>query len=206
MIANNASSHHTANGDYSVLSPVPDPRRLVSVTNDGASNLVITLTPTTTVRVFRAENKLPSKVTVKREDEVSTNQSVTSGAEGQYTIETTESPPRRLCKLTVTRDAQTKVSIFAPTAKTMRSAILFAVLPAALVSAEFVARGDGYGDGSTGGSCNTGSVQCCNSVQDASSEGVSQLTGLLGIALGPITGLIGCKSRIRILWRTTTHR
>ncbi|KAJ3551688.1 hypothetical protein NP233_g13033 [Leucocoprinus birnbaumii] len=73
----------------------------------------------------------------------------------------------------------------------MRSAILFAVLPAALVSAEFVARGDGYGDGSTGGSCNTGSIQCCNTVQDASSTGVSQLAGLLGIALGSITGLVG---------------
>ncbi|KAF5348533.1 hypothetical protein D9756_009540 [Leucocoprinus leucothites] len=41
------------------------------------------------------------------------------------------------------------------------------------------------------GSCNTGPVQCCNQVQDASSLGSNLLGGLLGLGLGPITGLVG---------------
>ncbi|TFK65625.1 fungal hydrophobin [Pluteus cervinus] len=41
------------------------------------------------------------------------------------------------------------------------------------------------------GNCNTGSVQCCNSVQSSSATSVTQLAGLLGIDLGSITGLIG---------------
>ncbi|KAK7438439.1 Hydrophobin-3 [Stygiomarasmius scandens] len=47
------------------------------------------------------------------------------------------------------------------------------------------------GGAPAGGQCNTGSIQCCNSVQDASSSGVSTLAGLLGIVLGPITGQVG---------------
>ncbi|TFK66083.1 fungal hydrophobin, partial [Pluteus cervinus] len=39
--------------------------------------------------------------------------------------------------------------------------------------------------------CNTGSIQCCNSVQDSSSTIVTSLAGLLGISLGSITGLVG---------------
>ncbi|GLB42274.1 putative hydrophobin [Lyophyllum shimeji] len=39
--------------------------------------------------------------------------------------------------------------------------------------------------------CNTGTLQCCNSVQDASSPAVGLLAGLLGIVLGPITGQVG---------------
>ncbi|KAG6873193.1 hypothetical protein C0995_001803 [Termitomyces sp. Mi166 len=42
--------------------------------------------------------------------------------------------------------------------------------------------------------CNTGSLQCCNSVQDANSSAVSLLTGLLGIVLGPVTGQVGCEA------------
>ncbi|KAF4621000.1 hypothetical protein D9613_000972 [Agrocybe pediades] len=41
------------------------------------------------------------------------------------------------------------------------------------------------------GNCNTGSIQCCNSVQSSSTQGVAQLAGLLGIDLGSITGLVG---------------
>ncbi|TFK68177.1 fungal hydrophobin [Pluteus cervinus] len=50
-----------------------------------------------------------------------------------------------------------------------------------LASASVVPRTDGS-------QCNTGPVQCCNSLQDASD--VSNLSGLLGVA-APITGLIG---------------
>ncbi|KAK7438441.1 Hydrophobin-3 [Stygiomarasmius scandens] len=39
--------------------------------------------------------------------------------------------------------------------------------------------------------CNTGALQCCNSVQAANSSAVSTLAGLLGIVLGPITGQVG---------------
>lgn len=40
-------------------------------------------------------------------------------------------------------------------------------------------------------SCNTGSVQCCNSVQDAKSAQVTQIAALLGIVLGDATGQAG---------------
>ncbi|KAH7919201.1 fungal hydrophobin [Leucogyrophana mollusca] len=39
--------------------------------------------------------------------------------------------------------------------------------------------------------CNTGSISCCNSVQEADSSAVTSLLGLLGIVLGDITGLVG---------------
>ncbi|CAA7260205.1 unnamed protein product [Cyclocybe aegerita] len=42
-----------------------------------------------------------------------------------------------------------------------------------------------------GGQCNTGPVQCCNSVQQASSSPIYQLLGLLGVVAGPIDALIG---------------
>lgn len=49
--------------------------------------------------------------------------------------------------------------------------------------------------GSTGGSggstCSTGPVQCCNSVQPASSKDASKLLGLLGIVLGNLNTPIG---------------
>ncbi|KAF8966179.1 fungal hydrophobin-domain-containing protein [Flammula alnicola] len=39
--------------------------------------------------------------------------------------------------------------------------------------------------------CNTGSLQCCNSVQSASSSAVTTLLGLLGVVLSGVTGLVG---------------
>ncbi|TEB20983.1 fungal hydrophobin [Coprinellus micaceus] len=39
--------------------------------------------------------------------------------------------------------------------------------------------------------CNTGPVQCCNSVQSASSNPVQALLGLLGIAVGDVDLLVG---------------
>ncbi|KAF9534668.1 hydrophobin-319 [Crepidotus variabilis] len=55
-----------------------------------------------------------------------------------------------------------------------------------------VARGGGGGESAPPASqCNTGQVQCCNSVQDANSGAVTTLAGLLGIVLGPVTGQVG---------------
>ncbi|KAF4614951.1 hypothetical protein D9613_003327 [Agrocybe pediades] len=39
--------------------------------------------------------------------------------------------------------------------------------------------------------CNTGDLQCCSSVQSASSPSVAGLLGLLGVPLGSVTGLVG---------------
>ncbi|KAI0826603.1 fungal hydrophobin-domain-containing protein [Trametes gibbosa] len=39
--------------------------------------------------------------------------------------------------------------------------------------------------------CSTGAIQCCSSVESASSASGNFLLGLLGIVLGDITGLIG---------------
>ncbi|KAF5325506.1 hypothetical protein D9619_009949 [Psilocybe cf. subviscida] len=39
--------------------------------------------------------------------------------------------------------------------------------------------------------CNTGTLQCCDSVQPASSDSVSKLLGLLGIDVSSITALVG---------------
>ncbi|KAK7460570.1 sc3 hydrophobin [Stygiomarasmius scandens] len=41
------------------------------------------------------------------------------------------------------------------------------------------------------GQCNTGSIQCCNSVQKASSSSVGLLLGLLGVVLGDLNVLVG---------------
>ncbi|TFK51399.1 hydrophobin [Heliocybe sulcata] len=43
----------------------------------------------------------------------------------------------------------------------------------------------------TAGSWNTGSLQCCNTVQQASDPATSTLTGLLGIVLPDLNGMIG---------------
>ncbi|RDB19674.1 Fruiting body protein SC1 [Hypsizygus marmoreus] len=39
--------------------------------------------------------------------------------------------------------------------------------------------------------CNTGPVQCCNSLQDAQSSEVTGLLALVGIDIGAITGQVG---------------
>ncbi|KAF5325911.1 hypothetical protein D9611_000563 [Ephemerocybe angulata] len=39
--------------------------------------------------------------------------------------------------------------------------------------------------------CNTGPIQCCNSLQAANVPAVSTLLGLLGIVVQPITALVG---------------
>ncbi|KAF8147571.1 fungal hydrophobin-domain-containing protein [Crassisporium funariophilum] len=39
--------------------------------------------------------------------------------------------------------------------------------------------------------CNTGGLQCCNSVQQSGGSVVSALLGLLGLAVAPITALVG---------------
>ncbi|KAG7442568.1 fungal hydrophobin [Guyanagaster necrorhizus] len=43
----------------------------------------------------------------------------------------------------------------------------------------------------TGGSCNTGSAQCCKSVQDPSSSVVQEALGLLDIPIGDVTAGVG---------------
>ncbi|KAH7906670.1 hypothetical protein BJ138DRAFT_1117362 [Hygrophoropsis aurantiaca] len=39
--------------------------------------------------------------------------------------------------------------------------------------------------------CNTGSIQCCDSTQSSTDASTTFLLGLLGVVLGPVTGLIG---------------
>ncbi|KAF9473858.1 hydrophobin [Pholiota conissans] len=42
-------------------------------------------------------------------------------------------------------------------------------------------------------SCNTGEVQCCNSLTESSAPGVSALLSLVGVDVGSITGQVGVK-------------
>ncbi|RPD56139.1 fungal hydrophobin [Lentinus tigrinus ALCF2SS1-7] len=60
------------------------------------------------------------------------------------------------------------------------AALVLAALPA-LAAATPVLQSRGGGQG--GGSCSTGSMQCCNSVENASSPEAKTLAGLLGIVL-----------------------
>ncbi|KAF5348028.1 hypothetical protein D9758_010050 [Tetrapyrgos nigripes] len=41
------------------------------------------------------------------------------------------------------------------------------------------------------GQCNTGPIQCCNSVQSSNTGLVSGLLGLLGVVLGGVTAQVG---------------
>jgi hypothetical protein len=45
--------------------------------------------------------------------------------------------------------------------------------------------------GGSEGSCSTGPVQCCNSVQDSQSEATSHLLNSLGLGLQGIVGQVG---------------
>jgi hypothetical protein len=50
--------------------------------------------------------------------------------------------------------------------------------------------------------CTTGTQQCCDSVQDAKSAAATGvIAGLLGVVVGPVTGLVGlnCVNAIPIL-------
>ncbi|KAF8179230.1 hydrophobin-251 [Pholiota molesta] len=49
----------------------------------------------------------------------------------------------------------------------------------------------GSPDGGISNSCNTGKVQCCNSLQQANSPQYSGFLALLGVAAGDITGQLG---------------
>ncbi|OCH93162.1 fungal hydrophobin [Obba rivulosa] len=63
-------------------------------------------------------------------------------------------------------------------------AVLAMPLLAVATPVELIARQDQQ--------CSTGSIQCCDSVQDANSGGVvATLLGLLGIVAGDITGQVG---------------
>ncbi|KAF8178033.1 hydrophobin-251, partial [Pholiota molesta] len=56
--------------------------------------------------------------------------------------------------------------------------------------AVFVAAAPWAGDG-VSGSCNTGPVQCCNSVQNADAPGISSLLALVGASVNGLTGQVG---------------
>ncbi|THV02187.1 fungal hydrophobin [Dendrothele bispora CBS 962.96] len=45
--------------------------------------------------------------------------------------------------------------------------------------------------GTPASQCNTGPVQCCDSVQSASEPSVATLLGLLGVAVQSVTGQVG---------------
>ncbi|KAF8799956.1 hydrophobin-251 [Phlegmacium glaucopus] len=62
---------------------------------------------------------------------------------------------------------------------------------AAASMAAFVAAVPTYSAGGIENSCNTGSIQCCNSLQSSSSSVADSLKGIFGVATGPITGDVG---------------
>ncbi|KAF9450196.1 fungal hydrophobin [Macrolepiota fuliginosa MF-IS2] len=47
------------------------------------------------------------------------------------------------------------------------------------------------GPANVGDQCNVGQINCCNSVQESSNTGIQSLLGLLGVALGSVTGQVG---------------
>ncbi|KDR76925.1 hypothetical protein GALMADRAFT_419471 [Galerina marginata CBS 339.88] len=65
------------------------------------------------------------------------------------------------------------------------SALAFATLAAATVAP--VRRNDAP----PASQCNTGDLQCCNTVQSASSPAGATLLGLVGVVVGSVTGLVG---------------
>ncbi|KAF8635426.1 hypothetical protein AX15_000415 [Amanita polypyramis BW_CC] len=71
-----------------------------------------------------------------------------------------------------------------------RVSALFLIVPF-FVSATAVPHGGyGHGGGVTN-QCNSGTLQCCNTLQDAHSGTVASLLGPLEAVLGPLTGQVG---------------
>ncbi|KAJ8455034.1 hypothetical protein ONZ51_g12678 [Trametes cubensis] len=60
-----------------------------------------------------------------------------------------------------------------------------ALVAATAAAASAIPRTDGSSQ------CNTGSIQCCETMTDSSNPAAQDLAGLLGIDLGGITGLVG---------------
>ncbi|KAK0240761.1 hydrophobin-251 [Armillaria nabsnona] len=71
------------------------------------------------------------------------------------------------------------------------SAFSLAILALPLLAAASVAPREATNTTVTGGQCNTGSAQCCKSVQDPKSSAVQNALGLLGIPIGDITAGVG---------------
>ncbi|KAL1713286.1 fruiting body protein SC1 [Schizophyllum commune] len=65
----------------------------------------------------------------------------------------------------------------------MRFSLALLALPV-LAAASAVPRGGA-------GQCNTGPVQCCNTVTKSDDKQVTNLLGPLGLSLGSVTGLVG---------------
>ncbi|KAI0646330.1 fungal hydrophobin-domain-containing protein [Trametes meyenii] len=79
---------------------------------------------------------------------------------------------------------------------------VFAALPILAAATPLATRGEGSAgepgsgsgggsDGKTGGKCSTGSLQCCNTLNEADSASIAGLLDLVGVALGDLNGLVG---------------
>jgi len=87
-----------------------------------------------------------------------------------------------------------------------RAASVFVLALPLLATANVLPR-----NGSGGSECDTGSLQCCSSVQSSTSTSATaaaSLLGLLGIVTGPITGLVGltCNPILGILSSTSCNQ
>ncbi|KAK0216852.1 hydrophobin 2 [Armillaria fumosa] len=71
------------------------------------------------------------------------------------------------------------------------SAVSLAVLALPLLAAASVLPRESTNTTVSWGKCNTGSAQCCKSVQDPKSSAVQDALGVLGIPIGGITAGVG---------------